>query len=206
MSNHSRALVVFLFMLAIGAAATISEDFKANVGRQPTSIRSKKEMILGEVRAPILRHTNKIQPSVHVAIELDGAKPEKAGDVFVVRGVIKADETLEHVDFKWALPSDVEVINGEVHGELAQISHDNDVELRLTLKTRTGENHQIHLTAGATARGARFSNTVQYNTLIQDLLNASREELRKSTEAQASKEQILNGGHGHDHSEFKVFQ
>jgi uncharacterized protein YndB with AHSA1/START domain len=206
MSNSYRALITFVFLLAIGAAATMTDDFKADAGRIPASIHSKSP-ISGEGPLSSLRHTSKISPPLDVVMELDGSKPEKPGDTFVIHGRIHAVEDLERVDFKWSIPEDVDVINGEGDGQLTRITGGQDVSLQLTLKTRTGENHQIHLTAGVTVRGSRFSNTAQYNTLVQDLLNASREQLRQSTETQA-KEDVLNSDRSHQsrESEFKVFQ
>jgi hypothetical protein len=103
------------------------------------------------------------------------------------------------VDFKWALPEGLQLINGDLRGRIASLTPGHPMELQLTLKTLTGEDHQVSLMAGASQGGTRFAESVQYSTLLEPVVEASREILKKSTAKAALEDGRSKNG------ELKVF-
>lgn len=189
MSGNHSALATMTFLVAIALAANYADQDSAGprTPRTPAAL-SKKEMILGGVDKPLFRHTDKIRGPVEAAVELIGMRPEAAGDVFVLRGLVTSDLPLTDVDFKWSLPPGVELINGAVRGRIAVLAAGKPAEVQLTLKTLTGENHQVHLIASASRGGTRFAQSVQYNTLLESVLETGRKDLQKSTAESAETE------------------
>ncbi|NJL24636.1 MAG: hypothetical protein HC902_05335 [Calothrix sp. SM1_5_4] len=198
MSGRFNAMM-FISLVAIALAANRAEE-NESATRAPASL-GKKEAILGDVERSFLRHTHKLRGPLSASIELLGARPQAPGDVFVVRGVIESAETVDSVNYKWALPEGVEIVNGQATGTVARVRSGEPAYTELTLKSLNGENHKIHFVAGASAGGARFADSTQYNTLTQELLEASRKELRKVTKEQL-KSQENSAPH---HSHLKVF-
>jgi len=184
MSGKFSSAVMMASLMAIALASNYAEELgDANRSRVPSAVSRTKEQVLGSVERPILRHTTKLQGPLETSIELIGARPEHAGDVFVIRGVITSPETLNDVEFKWSLPKDVELINGERSGVIAVLSENQATNVQLTLKTRTGANHQIHLVTAADRNGSRFAQSVQHNTLLEPEMTASRQDMRKAVKA-----------------------
>ncbi len=194
MSNNSRAIVLFIFMLAIGIATITADNNSDSFHRHPAQIKTGKNWIFKEMPNSLHRHTQKLRGPLEVQITLLGSKPEKPGDTFVLQGTISSDESLGNIDYKWGLPEGVEVVNGSVNGSLLSITGGQPVRLELTLKTLTGDNHRVHFVAGATQGQTRFADATQYNTLIQNLLDESKKELLKSTQE-----------HYQEKTRFKVF-
>lgn len=187
MSKFYSAAMTMAFAVAIVLAANHAEDnAPSSTTRAPSSL--KKEMVLGNVEAPLHRHTEKVSGPVETSIELTGARPEKAGDVFVLRGLISSSMPLDMVDFKWSLPEDVELINGELSGQIAALAPGKTAEVVLTLKSKTGENHQVHLMASSHSGETRFGQVSQYNTLLEPVLDMSRKEaMQKAADEAAGK-------------------
>lgn len=187
MSGQSVAM--FLACVAIALAAQTAEDIswiKPQV-RGPASVNVKKEI---ERDSSPMKHTNKLSGPLSASVELVGARPERAGDVFVLKGVIESEESVQNVEFKWSLPkSGVEVVSGEVNSVVAVVSTGKRYETQLTLRTLTGENARVHFRVKGAARGMKFGETVQYNSMLQEVLDASRKELRKSTEEHSTRKE-----------------
>ena len=183
MSGKFSSAVMMASLMAILLASNYAEENSASQTRLPSAVSRTKEQVLGSVERPILRHTTKLQGPLETSIELEGARPERAGDVFVVRGIVSSPETLQDVEYKWSLPKDVELINGERSGRIAVLSENQATSVQLTLKTLTGENHQIHMVVGAARNGSRFAQSVQHNTLLEPEMVASRKDQQKAVKA-----------------------
>lgn len=183
MSGKFSSAVMMMSLMAIALASNYAEENGAGRTRVPSAVSRTKEQVLGSVEKPMFRHTAKLAGPLETSIELIGERPERAGDVFVVRGVITSPETLNDVDFKWSLPAGVELINGTQSGRIAVLTENQASSVQLTLKTLTGENHQIHLVTGAARNGSRFAQSVQHNTLLEPVLSASRKEQQKAIKA-----------------------
>jgi len=184
MSGNYSALMTMAFVVAIAVAANRAEEnsYLPPAPRTPASL--KKELVLGNVESPLHRHTEKIHGPVEANVELLGERPEEAGDVFVLKGTVTSSLALTEVDFKWSLPEGVVLVNGELRGQIATLNAGKPAEITLTLKSLTGENHQVHLIASAHRAGTRFAQSVQYNTLMEPVLEAARKDLKKSTKAE----------------------
>lgn len=182
-SSTVGSVVLFISALALTMAARYADD-SAPVDRAPNSI-SKKDALFGSPRSSVLRHTEKIRGPLEASLEMIGEVPEKQGDVFVLKGFVRSDANVENVDFKWALPKNVEIVNGSVTGHISLVQAGQPVEVQLTLKSLEAVNHQIHLIASGGQGTTRFAASAQYNTLLQQVLAESKEALLKSTERDA---------------------
>jgi hypothetical protein len=182
MRRQYSAVATTFFLVAIALAANHAEENTA-VAREPASLpMSLKEQKLGHIEPALMRHTEKLHGSIETQIQIVGTPPEKAGDVFALRAIISTFETLSNVEFKWALPEGVELINGELKGVITSLAPGKPAEVELTLKTLTGENHQVHLLASSTNHGAHFAEAAHFNTLLEPVLVESRKQLSKSTQ------------------------
>jgi hypothetical protein len=180
MSGHSISAIVLF--IGVAAIALASQHTDVSAGRAPASL-VKKELSLGEAKPNLPRHTKKIHGPLQSKIELIGAIPEKAGDVFVLKGLVSASQDLRDVEFKWDIPAGLELVNGNLSGTISILSAGLPSEVQVTLRSLTGENYRVHFLAGGTDGGVRFAQSAQYNTLMQPLIEASKEAMLKSTEA-----------------------
>jgi len=186
MSGHSiSAIILFIGVAAIALAAQYNETTMAS--RSPMA---KKELMLGEGKAPVLRHTSKVRGPLESRIELLGAIPEKAGDVFVLRGFVSSEKELRDVEFKWSIPAGLELVNGTAAGQISILKAGQPAEVQLTLRSLASENYQVHLIAAGADKGLRFADSAQYNTLLQGVIEQSKEELLKSTEKAAAENDV----------------
>lgn len=202
MSRHFSSALMFVSVVAIALAANRAEENSSTTGkglqRAPASMMSsqaQKEQILGEFKRPSKFHyTEKIHGPVETKIELMGARPEQSGDVFVLRGTIVTSENLSDVSYKWSIPAGVQLINGQVSGVIGSVSADHPIEVELTLKKISSQNEQVHLMAGGAEGKSHFAESAQYNTDIQEYLDADRAATKKALEA-----------HSEDDRKLKVF-
>lgn len=186
MSGHSiSALVLFIGVAAIALASQYHET--SAIDRSPAM--AKKELLLGDSGKPAIKHTKKLHGPLESKIELIGAIPEKAGDVFVLKGLVSSSEELRDVEFKWDIPAGLELVNGNVNGTISILQAGLPSEVQVTLRSKTGANEQVHLVAGGNDKGVRFADAAQFNTLLQPMVEASKEALAKSTEQSAPKKQ-----------------
>ena len=187
MSGKFSSAVMMVSLMAIALASNYAEENATGRARVPTAVTRSKEQVLGSVEKPMFRHTAKLQGPLETAIELVGERPERAGDVFVVQGVVTSPETLNDVEYKWSLPNDVELINGERTGRIAVLSEGKTTVVQLTLKSLSGDNHQIHFVTGAARNGSRFAQSVQHNTQMEPVLTIGRKDLQKAQAKQESR-------------------
>lgn len=179
MSRH--AVVSLILIVCVGALALAA--------RYP-DVKKELALAMNEKRAPVLRYTEKLRGPLEASLELMSAMPEKQGDVFVIKGVVRSASDLQNADFKWAVPGKVELVNGSVSGQISFLKAGEPVELQLTLKSLEAANHQIHLIVSGGEGTTRFAASAQYNTLLQQVLADSKEALLKSTEKEAQKASV----------------
>jgi hypothetical protein len=204
--------MLFVFSLAIAFAANQAEDVKEPSSRGPASIAGKK--IVFEDVSPI-KHTAKVHGPLDVSVELVGARPNGAGDVFVLKGVVQSSETVSNVEYSWRIPEEVEVVNGPLTAVIPSLQPDQPITVEVTLKQKSFANGRIHFRAKSSNSGMRFADTAQYNSMMQDALEASRAELKRSTEedfeaqkasATGARQKNLQFTDEHSgSSEFKIF-
>lgn len=176
MSRQYHSIAAFVCLLAIGFAAIDAEQ--RNTTRNPASL-TKKELRLGELRNDNhLRHTHKIQGPLKASIAPSNKQLAEVGQTFVLKGLISSTQDLRNVDFKWAVPSGLEVISGQVAGQIVDVKADQPVEVHLTLRKLASENRQVHLVTGAARDGVRFGDSAQFNTEIQEMLDQENEVMR----------------------------
>lgn len=193
MSGRSSA-VMFVCLVAIALASNQAENFDssgsaiaANTGmREPASVSNgwgrKPDLASVATSSPILKHTHKIRGPLTSSIELVGAAPERAGDVFVLSGVIRSEQAVPNAQYKWVLPKGVELLNGELSGVISFVEAGQQFPVQLTLRTLVDGNRQVHLSVRAAGSGVRFGDTAQFNTILQKVYEVSRKELKKSTQ------------------------
>lgn len=165
----------------------------------------EKEMVLSSKAQPKLRYTQKLRGPLDASLELVGPTPEKKGDVFVMKGLLSSERDLDNVNFKWAVPKGVELVNGSVSGHISSLRAGQPVEVQLTLKSLDSVNHQIHLITSGAQGKVRFGASAQYNTLLQQLLDDSTRALAASTEKEATeqKAQMKQSPDRHSHRKSK---
>jgi hypothetical protein len=195
MRNQSlNAGFLFLTVLALVAAARIAEINGEASSRQPASY-SHKEALLGEPKPAGLKHTHKIRGPLRATVNLASAPIEKIGDVFVLFGSIESSQDLTDVEYKWALPDGVELVNGEATGTISFLNADQPYQVQISLKAKDLDNQQVHLLTAGAKNGIRFADSIQYNTLIDPVVHANKEAMLKSTSKEGAKANSLKVFH-----------
>lgn len=162
------------------------------------------------------KHTAKIGGPMHVSIELIGTQPSAEGDAFALEGVVTSEEELLDVEFAWRVPKELEVVNGSLKSVINSVSPEKPYFVQVTLRQKGFENGRVHFRARASRNGMRFSDTAQYNSMMQEIFEASRAELKKSSQEEFAEQkaagiaplrktiQFING-HPEEGSSLKVF-
>lgn len=200
MSGKYSSVMMFACLVAIAMAANWAEENSStpinsagSAMRGPSSLTGKKVALMSA--DPMLHHTEKIHGPIRAIITLLGDRPSQPGDVFVVQGTLTSSDPLTDVDFKWALPEGVELINGQQSGRIAVLGPSQSADVQLTLKTKTGEDHNISLVAGtSSAEGGRSAVAVNYSTLMEPAIEAGRENLKQSTKRSLAEDASTTGG------------
>lgn len=199
-----QSIMMFIFVVAIAVAADKAQDVSwnaapavagtstapdfARAARGPASTVAKKDTSFITEEKAAHKHTSKVRGPLTSAVELVGTAPAAAGDVFVLRAVVSSEEALKDVSFRWLVPAGVEVVSGSVRSTIAFVGPAQPFETQITLRQVSSENVRVHFKTRGKSGEMRFADSAQYNTLMQEALQASKAELKKSTLDHAKKE------------------
>ena len=175
-----QSIVMFVSLLAISFAANRAQESTVTALRTPASVSMHKEITLLE--KPLLKHTHKGRGPLSATVELLGAAPVTAGDVFVLRGTVLSESDLGDVEFTWTLPAGVEIVNGEMSSVISYLGEGKPYLVEITLRQLSAENERVALRVRGKEDGMKFGDTAFYHTLDQQELEASRAELKKTVE------------------------
>ena len=200
MSRKSNT-VIFLSAIAIAFAANRAEDARisadtlaASQGRrvanlaQKSVVAPKKSAKDFVVTREIHKHTHKLSGPLTSEIKMVGTPPT-AGDIFALKGVITATSATGAVAYKWILPADVELVNGERDGSVESLNAGESREVQVTLRQLSTENEQVHLQVSGGSDVGRFATVSQHNTLTQKAIEEGHKEQLKKTEEHAVEHQ-----------------
>lgn len=201
-----QSLIMFVCVVAIAVAAdkaqdvswntaaaskssSVAPDFeRATRGPASTTVSSSKKDILHSVEKPVHKHTQKLRGPMGASIELVGTPPAQSGDVFVLKGVVVSEEAVKDAQFRWLIPAGVEVVSGSVRSTIAFLTPDQPFETQIVLRQVSPENARVHFKLRARGNGMKFGDSAQYNTFMQAALQASKQDLKKSTLEHAKEE------------------
>jgi len=108
------------------------------------------------------RHTHKIHGPLKASLKLVGKQPTKPSTPFVLQGTLQTDHDLDHVSFRWNLPKQVQVLSGELEGELTHLKKGKPETIEITLSSNTSEPFQIHFSGSAGLKNAHFGDVAQF--------------------------------------------
>lgn len=213
MSGNFNSVTMFVSLIAISLAASraghqpSSNDFAMATAsaRAPASLEAQtfKESVLAgsPIKRPLHKHTEKIRGPLSVKLELTSASPSQVGDIFVLKGVVTADASIQNIRFKWAIPAGVEIVSGAPNGTIAQLDANSPKMLEVTLKKVSDQNEQIHLQAEASISQTKFGDVAQFNTDLQEALEPSSSGTLKAAGKVQGREEESTPTHSH-----RVFQ
>lgn len=173
MPGRYNTAVIFIFAVSVVVAASMAkEDVRLDSPAKPA------------LRAPAaLKRTEKIHGAVYVKIETLRPGPLQVGDTFVLRGEIRSEDgDLSGVDFEWSIPEGVRLVSGQVSGILPSLSEAQPRVVEITLAKTSARNEQVHLLAGAQRGSSHFADSAQFNTDIQEMLNADAAAVKSGLE------------------------
>lgn len=179
-----QSVMMFLSVIAIAIASKSADDSRSvttPASRGPASISGKKE--LGLLQRDLLKHTHKVRGPLATSIEVVGAAPEQPGDVFILKGVISAEQSLENIEFAWRIPAGVEIVNGEASSEVKTITEGKPFTTQITLRQLSAENARVSLRVRGRDESMRFGDSAVYHSLDQQKLESARAELQKTNES-----------------------
>jgi len=177
LSNSSKSIILFGFVMAIGMAAQRAEfqEPRAQSKRAPASVAGhggKKSIVFNTDTHKSPLHTEKLKGPSDVIIQLASAEPEKAGDIFVLTATVNATEDVEQVEFQWVLPEKVELVSGESFGVYPAMEAGTSRSFSVTLKAGSDGNEQIHLSVKTIKAGQQLGQSAQFNSQDQDTIDA----------------------------------
>lgn len=197
LSHAAKSIALFAFVLAIATAAQRAEHSEPAGqlmgGRGPASLSgvvAKKAFVFGEHGSKGPRHTEKLKGTTDVQIALSSAKPEKAGDIFVLTATISVSANAEAVEFQWSLPKNAELVSGDSQASFQNLNAGDVKSITVTVKAGSDHNEQIHLLVKTVNGELNEAVSAQYNSQIQDELDAANAEQRVFVESQSE----LDGG------------
>lgn len=129
-------------------------------------------------------HSFKLKGPLRVKLSQDDSDQAiVTGRPFVLKAEISSAEDLAHLQIKWVLPPGIRLEQGELVSNISFISAHRPEYLVLRLLAEEEGNQQIHLMISGEKNGSIFGESVQFNTLDQNLIELENEELaRRSKE------------------------
>ena len=194
MPGHLSATVMFVSLVAIALAANQAAEFEDSA-RGPASIVSSEKDPGWDASMqvqPILLHTEKLHGPLFVTLNIADQAPQQIGDVFTLTGIISARKNLDSIDYKWTLPAEVEVVKGELSGQMTNLTPQEPGQIHLTLRKVSGNNGQVHLVVGASLAGAHFADSAQYNTDLQEQIEAQKLQMKENTTRSAKQLRVFH--------------
>lgn len=172
-STLKTSISIFVLMIVM----LMPDWSKKSVERGPSSHSSLKAASLKHHLHDSISHTTKLQGPLDVRIERTTPALEKPGDHLGLRAVITSRANLDHVDMKWHLPSEVEVVRGQLTQQKSMTT-DEVYEMEITVLILDEGNRQIHFQAQAPPESeVSFATSAQYNTWHEDQLRLEKERL-----------------------------
>lgn len=180
-----KSLGIMVFTVAFAFAAICVKD----VSREPALVSDKLKLFSEGSRGA--KHTFKVRGPMDVSIELLGARPNGEGDAFVLRGLVTSSEALRDVEYSWNIPAELELINGTLSSVISNIDPGQPVSVQVTLRQKGFANERVHFRARGVSGAMKFGASAQYNSMLQETLEASRLELKKSAEEELASQRAL---------------
>lgn len=186
MSNHTtvrklkRKLYLFVLALAIGYVSII-DDISMPM-RQVAMVKPLSKMdVLGNKKDNLFKHTMKLRGPMTLEWNLIGDQPSSPGDTFELEAVFSTQETIDTINAKLILPAGVQLVTGTQNFTVAHLTAENPQKIRFVFKQASGKNEQIHITATASKPGMRFSDTAQFNTLLEKEITKEKQILLRNS-------------------------
>ena len=143
-----------------------------------TEFSSKTKLLHSSHKKHIIKHTQKIGNLLNAKIE----NISYNHDVLTLKATFVSSSDLPHANFKWSLPENVTLLEGELSGTESSMQANQMFEKIITLKADPEVNFKIHFIVNGVAGKIKISDVAQYNTLIQEELTEAKLNLQKRTE------------------------
>ncbi len=132
--------------------------------------------------------TEKIRGSL--AVKIKTTSEFEVNQPLVYTAEILPDMDLQNVQYRWILPPEIELVQGQLKGQLSDLRAGKILPVEITVNSVLDENSQIHFQVKSELAGAQFSATAQYNTVNQPVLNEKIKELHEKTKKASKKEAL----------------
>ncbi len=127
------------------------------------------------------KHMHKLRGPMSVQWNLIGEQPVASGDTFELEATFTTDEYLETVKAQLVIPPGVQLIQGSKNFEVGQLKTDEPQKIRFVFKQNSTRNEQIHLVATGSKGHIKFSDTTQFNTLLEPVIKKEKETLLRNS-------------------------
>ena len=166
------SILAFAFFIVL---AQVSSHLNTDeMLREPASIQTKQKF--KHLHEKLSVH-QKIKPPIEVYIDKNVIGKVYAGDEFEVTAKVSSTVDTQNAKVEWSLPRYVEVINGELLHTFENLKAGESHILRLTLKSHSEDNQQIHITATAPYGKQVLSSVDQFNTTVEQELKEAKADL-----------------------------
>ena len=186
LTSRACALASLVVMAVLGAYYFYPQTFQP--ASQKQGPKSKAEVL-----AMIKNHhpkgmTEKIRGSISVKIRSLSEFAVNQPLVYVAE--LTTDADLRYADYRWILPPEIELIQGQLTGSLTDLKVGQSIPIEITVSSVLDENSQIHFQVKSEAGGAQFTASDQYNTVNQPVIDEKIKELHEKTKKASKKEAL----------------
>ncbi len=110
----------------------------------------------------------KIQPPIIVKIDKSSINKVYAGDVFEITAEVTSKAETKNLKVSWKIPQFMEIIAGEVDHTFEKFEAGEKRTVRMTLKSHSEDNQQIHVVASAPYGKQILSAVDQFNSTDEE--------------------------------------
>lgn len=135
-----------------------------------------------ETSKKFLKHLNvhqKVRPPISIIIDKKSAGRIGSNQEFELTAEVSSKTKADSIQVDWQLPAGVEVIGGEVSHVISNLKANEKRVIRITLKSLSSENQQIHIIAKGNYRGESLTSGDQFNTADEEDIERAKAELVK---------------------------
>lgn len=142
---------------------------------------SKMETLKPIRKHELHKHLHKLRGPMTLQFSLIGEQPVSSGDTFELEATFLTDENIENINAQLVLPPGVQLVKGPKNFEINQLEKSTPQKMRFVFKQNSNRNEQIHLVAKGAKGGFKFSDTIQFNTLLEPVIKKEKETLLKNS-------------------------
>lgn len=176
-----RPLLLAFGAMAISYVSVVEDATIPNRDIAMVKPISKMETLKPIHKHELHKHIHKLRGPMTLQWSLIGNQPVNSGDTFELEAVFTTDELIENVNAQLVIPPGVQLIQGSKNFEISPLTTHSPHKMRFVFRQNSNRNEQIHLVATGAKGSTKFSDTIQFNTLLEPVIKKEKETLLRNS-------------------------